>query len=56
MVVRSTTPETARALREELPDLVKNLKDQGFDSNLDGERRQGDGRPKKQYERTDDDD
>jgi hypothetical protein len=56
MAVRATNPETARILRNELPELVRNLEHQGFQSDLDPGERHPDGRSRRQYERTDDDD
>ena len=56
MAVRATNPETARILRNDLPELVRNLEQQGFHSDLDPGEQHPDGRSRRQYERTDDDD
>jgi hypothetical protein len=56
MAVRATNPETARILRNDLPELVRNLENQGFQSDLDPGEQHPDGRSRRQYERTDDDD
>jgi hypothetical protein len=56
MAVRATNPETARILRNELPELVRSLEQQGFHSDLEPGEQNRDGRSRRQYERTDDDD
>lgn len=56
LAVRATNPETARILRNDLPELVRNLEQQGFQSELDPGEQNPDGRSRRHYERTDDDD